>query len=247
MVHPLIPYAIRGAIWYQGEANANAGGGPRTGAWQYRHLFPTMIRDWRGRWGYDFPFAWVSLANYRPMAEEPGPSAWAELRESQTLTLSLPNTGEALAIDVGEARDIHPRDKQTVGHRLALWARDEVYGQKVVSSGPTFKSMEIVGDRVKVHFTDTADGLRRGVTENAPYPSPLVGFQIAGAEREWVWAEAQIRGDDEVVVWSDRVRQPVAVRYGWAANPAVNLYNSAGLPAVPFRTDRWPLSTEPAN
>ncbi len=245
MIAPLIPYAIRGAIWYQGEANANAGGGAHTGAWHHRRLLPTMIEDWRERWGQgDFPFAWVSLANFRAVQEQPGPSAWAELRESQTLTLSLPNTGEALAIDVGEADDIHPRDKQTVGHRLALWARAEVYGQDLVHTGPTYESMRIEGDRVRLQFANVADGLRRGVTENAPYPSPLLGFQIAGKDRRWVWADAAIR-DDSVVVWSDEVADPVAVRYGWADNPAVNLYNSEGLPAVPFRTDDWPLTTEP--
>lgn len=245
MIHPLIPYAIRGATWYQGEANASADGGGRTGAWQYRKLFPTMIEDWRERWGYDFPFAWVQLANFRAIEEAPGPSAWAELRESQTLTLSLPNTGQALAIDVGEEGNIHPKDKQTVGHRLALWARDEVYGEDIVSSGPMYESMTVEGNRVRLSFTSTADGLQIGVTENAPEGSPLLGFQIAGEDRQWVWADAEIDGDT-VVVWSEDIAEPVAVRYAWANNPVANLYNSAGLPAVPFRTDDWPLSTQPA-
>ena len=247
MIAPLIPFGIKGAIWYQGESNAHAGGSaPTSGAWQYRKLFATMIQDWRERWDQgDFPFAWVNLANYRPVVEEPVESQWAELRESQTLTLSLPNTGQALAIDVGEAGDIHPRDKQTVGHRLALWARNEVYGEDVVFAGPTYRSMQIEGDHIRLHFANADDGLRRGVTENAPYPSPLLGFQIAGANRQWVWADAQLRGD-EVVVWSDEISKPVAVRYAWANNPVANLYNSAGLPAVPFRTDQWPLTSQPA-
>lgn len=246
MIHPLIPYAIRGAIWYQGEANGGPSGGGRSSAWQYRHLFPAMIEDWRERWGQgDFPFGWVQLANYRAIAEQPEESTWAEVRESQTLTLSLPNTGQALAIDVGEAGNIHPKDKQTVGHRLALWALDEVYGRDVVSEGPMYESMTVEDGRVRLRFAGVAGGLRTRVTENAPDAGTLMGFQIAGDDRRWVWANAQIDGDT-VVVWSDEVAEPVAVRYGWANNPVVNLYNSAGLPAVPFRTDTWPLSTEPA-
>ncbi len=247
MIAPLIPFGIKGAIWYQGESNAHGGGSaPTSGAWQYRKLFATMIEDWRERWGEgDFPFAWVSLANYRPVVEEPAESQWAELRESQTKTLSLPNTGQALAIDVGEADDIHPRDKQTVGHRLALWALDDVYEQDVVSQGPMYESMDVEGNRIWLHFANAADRPRRGVTENAPYPSPLLGFQIAGANRRWVWAEAMVWGD-EVVVWSDEVSKPVAVRYAWANNPVASLYNSARLPAVPFRTDHWPLLSQPA-
>ncbi|MGC9319205.1 MAG: sialate O-acetylesterase, partial [Armatimonadota bacterium] len=242
MIHPLIPYGIAGAIWYQGEANAHGG---VNGAWIYQRLFSAMIRDWRERWGQgDFPFAWVQLANFRAVREEPGPSAWADLREAQTRTLSLPATGMALAIDVGDAADIHPTDKQTVGHRLALWALATVYGQDVVYQGPTYESMDVEGSRIRIHFANINGGLRRGVTDNAPYPSPLLGFQIAGRDRRWVWADAEIQGDT-VLAWSDQVRNPVAVRYAWADNPVANLYNDAGLPAVPFRTDRWPLSTRP--
>lgn len=246
MIHPLIPYAIKGAIWYQGESNAHVGGAmPTSGAWQYRELFPTMIQDWRERWGQgDFPFAWVSLANYRAVATGPEESQWAELRESQTLTLALPNTGQALAIDVGEADDIHPKDKQTVGHRLALWALDEVHDRDVVSEGPSYQAMRIEGNRVRLSFTNAAEGLRTQATVNAPDPAVLQGFQVAGEDRAWVWAQAQIDGD-EVLVWADGVAQPVAVRYAWANNPVANLYNSAGLPAVPFRTDDWPLTSQP--
>ncbi len=242
MVHPIIPFAMTGAIWYQGEANAHD---RVNGAWAYRTLFPAMIRDWRKRWGQgDFPFAWVSLANFRAVPEEPGDSAWAELREAQTKALSLPNTGQALAIDVGEADNIHPRDKQTVGRRLALWALATVYEQDCVWQGPSFREMKIERRRIRLSVDHVDGGLRRGVTTNAPYPSPLLGFQIAGANRRWVWADARIEGDT-VVVWSDEVDEPVAVRYAWADNPACNLYNDAGLPAVPFRTDDWPLSSQP--
>lgn len=243
MIYPMIPYAIKGVIWYQGEANARTGA---QGAWMYRKLFPAMIEDWRERWGQgDFPFGWIQLANYRATPEQPGPSAWAELRESQTLTLSLPNTGQALAIDSGEAGNIHPRDKQTPAHRLALWARARVYGERDLPySGPMYESMQVEGRYIRLRFRHVYGRLRRMVTENAPYPSPLQGFQIAGADRRWVWAQARIERDI-IVVWSDEVAHPVAVRYGWADNPIANLYNLAGLPAVPFRTDRWRLSTQP--
>jgi len=243
MIYPIIPYAIKGAIWYQGESNARTG---ETGAWNYRILFPAMIEDWRERWGIgDFPFGWIQLANYRAIAEQPADSAWAELRESQSATLALPNTGQGLAIDSGMARDIHPKDKQTPAHRLALWALATVYGQDVDYLGPTCESMAVEGGRIRLHFTGVADRLRRMVTGNAPYPSPPVGFQIAGADRLWLWADAQIE-HDTVVVWSDQVPHPVAVRYAWSDNPVANLYDDAGLPAVPFRTDHWPLPTMPA-
>ncbi len=243
MIYPIIPYAIKGAIWYQGESNVRA---DETGAWNYRILFPAMIEDWRERWGIgDFPFGWIQLANFYDVAEQPADSAWAELRESQSATLALPNTGQALAIDSGMADNIHPTDKQTPAHRLALWALATVYGQDVDYLGPTYESMEIDGDRIRLHFTGVADRLRRMVTENAPYPSPLVGFQIAGADRQWVWADAQIE-HDTVVVWSGQVPHPVAVRYAWSDNPVANLYDDAGLPAVPFRTDDWPLFTQPS-
>lgn len=241
MIHPIIPFAIKGAIWYQGEANARVG---PAGAYDYRILFPAMITDWRQRWGQGpFPFGWVQLANFRPIQEKPADSTWAELRESQSATLKLENTGQAVAIDVGMANDIHPKDKQTPAHRLALWALATVYGQDMDYLGPTYDSMTIEGNRVRLHFRGVEGWLHRRVTENAPYPSPLVGFQIAGPDREWVWADARIERDT-VVVWSDEVRRPVAVRYAWADNPVANLYDGSGLPAVPFRTDDWPLSSQ---
>lgn len=245
MITPLIPFAVKGVVWYQGESNANAGGTTGTGAWQYRHLLPAMITDWRKRWGQgDFPFAWVQLANYKPILEQPADSTWAELRESQTVALSLPNTGMALAIDCGETGDIHPKDKQTVGQRLALWALDEVYGRDVVSQGPAYSRMEVEDGRIRLHFDNTGGGLTTLANPNAPDPSVLRGFQIAGEDRQWVWADAEIDGET-VRVSSAAVEAPVAVRYAWSDNPIANLYNVEGLPALPFRTDDWPLLSNP--
>ncbi|MCH5372644.1 MAG: sialate O-acetylesterase, partial [Planctomycetes bacterium] len=229
MIAPLIPYAIKGAIWYQGEANANE-------AYSYRTLFPTMIRDWRDRWQQgEFPFLFVQLANYRPRVEQPGESTWAELREAQTRTLSLRNTGMAVIIDIGEADNIHPRNKLDVGKRLSLAARHVTYGEKdLVYSGPVYRkgSMKTEGRKVRLSFDCIGGGLVAKAGE-------LKGFAIAGRERKFVPASATIDGDS-VVVWSGSVKEPAAVRYGWADNPECNLYNREGLPATPFRTDNWP-------
>ena len=224
MIAPLVPFAIRGAIWYQGESNAGR-------AYQYRTLFPIMIRDWRRAWGRVFPFYFVQLANWRPRKEQPDESDWAELRESQTMTLREPQTGMAVAIDIG-GEDLHPRNKLDVGRRLAAWALAGVYGEKVVPSGPLFDGFSIEGDKVRIRFKH-ASGLK---TSDG---GPVKGFAIAGADRKFVWAEARIDGQT-VVVWSPSISRPVAVRYGWADNPAVNLFNKADLPASPFRTDDWP-------
>lgn len=228
MIAPLIPYALRGAIWYQGESNASR-------AYQYRTLFPALIQDWRRAWGQgDFPFLFVQLANFTPPPAEPGESDWAELREAQAQALALPNTGMAVAIDVGEADNIHPPNKQEVGRRLALAARAIAYGQEVVYSGPLYQSMAVEGHSIRLWFRHLGGGLvARG-------GGPLRGFAIAGADRKFVWAEACIEGET-VVVHSDQVPEPVAVRYAWANNPeGCNLFNQAGLPAPPFRTDNWP-------
>lgn len=226
MIAPLIPFAIRGVIWYQGESNAGRG-------YQYRKLFPIMIRDWRTNWGQgDFPFLFVQLGNYQQTPEQPGESAWAELREAQLMTLSLPNTGMATTIDIGEADDIHPKNKQDVGKRLALAALNIAYDRDVVYSGPIYESMEIEEDTIRLHFKHVGGGL-------VAKGGDLKGFAIAGADRKFVWADAEIDGDT-VVVRSDQVKEPVAVRYAWADNPECNLYNEAGLPASPFRTDNWP-------
>jgi sialate O-acetylesterase len=225
MIAPLISFPIAGAIWYQGESNADR-------AYQYRTLFPAMIHNWRAEWGQgDFPFLFVQLANYKKIQEQPGDSDWAELREAQTMALKLPNTGMAVIIDIGEADDIHPRNKQDVGLRLALAAEAVAYGKKQAYSGPMYQSMAVKGKKVHVTF-DHADGLKaKGDT--------LQGFAIAGADKKFVWAQAQIEGNT-VVVWSKDVPKPVAVRYAWADNPVCNLYNGADLPASPFRTDNWP-------
>ena len=234
MVAPVIDMSLKGVIWYQGESNAGR-------AEAYATLFPLMINQWREKFGRnepgdELPFLWVQLANYTPAKPEPGESDWAELREAQTKTLSLPKTGQAVTIDIGEARDIHPRNKQDVGKRLALAAMKVVYGMDVVYSGPMYEQMNVDGGKIRLSFEHAA-GL------NAKGGKPT-GFAIAGSDRKWVWAEAKIEGN-EVVVWSDAVKEPVAVRYGWATNPqegpsTANLYNAAGLPASPFRTDDWP-------
>ena len=225
MLAPLVPFSIRGAIWYQGESNAGR-------AYQYRTLFPTMIRNWRSVWGYDFPFYFVQLPNWRARQDQPGESDWAELREAQAMTLREPHTGMAITIDVGDGDDLHPRNKLDVGRRLATLALANVYGKEIIPSGPLFDRFKVEGNKVRISFKygqglKTSDG------------GPVKGFAIAGADRRFVWAEARIEGDT-VVVSTPGIQKPVAVRYGWADNPLVNLYNKAGLPASPFRTDDWP-------
>lgn len=226
MLAPLTMYSIRGAIWYQGESNA---GRPR----EYQTLFPAMIRNWRAAWGQGiFPFLFVQLANYQARKPEPGESGWAELREAQLMTLKEPETGMAVIIDIGEANDIHPKNKQDVGHRLALWALAKTYGVRVEFSGPLYESFAIEGSRIRLRFSH-AEGLH--TVDGAK----VEGFAVAGSDGKFVWASAKIEGK-EVVVWSNSVAHPTAVRYAWADNPAANLYNSAGLPASPFRTDKQP-------
>ena len=227
MIAPLVPYTMRGAIWYQGESNANR-------AYQYRSLFPSMIKDWRQQWGQgDFPFGFVQLANFMEPPSEPADSAWAELREAQNMTLSLPHTGQAVIIDIGEAKDIHPRNKQDVGKRLALWAEANVYEQTKVFSGPQYRSMKIEDNRIRLSFDSIGSGLK------AKGSNDLKHFAIAGQDKQFVWAKAIIDGDT-VIVSNDQVSNPVAVRYAWADNPeGCNLYNREDLPASPFRTDNW--------
>jgi sialate O-acetylesterase len=193
-----------------------------------------MIKNWRDDWGLGkFPFLFVQLANFMKTKPEPDESAWAELREAQSMTLSLPNTGMAVIIDIGEADDIHPKNKQDVGKRLALWALAETYGKKLVYSGPIYKSMKVDGSSIILNFDHVGGGLvAKGGEE-------LKGFAIAGADKKFVWADAKIDGDT-IVVSSDKVAEPAAVRYAWADNPVCNLYNKEDLPASPFRTDDWP-------
>jgi sialate O-acetylesterase len=227
MIAPLIPFGIQGAIWYQGESNAGR-------AYQYRKLFGAMIKNWRDDWGQgDFPFLFVQLANFRAVNPEPGESDWAELREAQLKTLALPNTGMAVITDIGDANNIHPKNKQDVGKRLALWALAKTYGKELVYSGPIYKSKQVEGNKVILSFDHVGGGLAAVPEE------PLKGFAVAGADRKFVWADAKIDGET-VIVGSDKVAEPVAVRYAWAINPVCNLYNKAGLPASAFRTDDWP-------
>ncbi|NOX65209.1 MAG: 9-O-acetylesterase [Chlorobi bacterium] len=227
MIHPLIPYGIRGVIWYQGFSNADR-------SYQYRDLFKTFIKDWRNLWGEgDFPFLYVQLANLMKVETQPSESIWAEaeLREAQAMALELPNTGMAVAIDIGE-EDIHPKNKQDVGKRLALIALAKVYGKDIPYSGPMYKSMKVEGNKIRLQFDHVNKGLKiRGGKK-------LKGFAIAGNDKRFVWAKAKIDGD-EVIVWNSKIKNPVAVRYAWAPNPICNLYNSTDLPAAPFRTDDW--------
>lgn len=253
MIAPLMPYAIRGVIWYQGENNVWY-------AEQYRTLFPLMIKDWRARWGIgDFPFYFCQLANYHDHKNAPGDSDYAELREAQAMTLSQPNTAMAVLIDCGDAGDIHFRDKKPVGDRLAAIALANTYGRHVPFAGPTYASMEVEGDSVRVHFTHTDGGLvarplpsefaprsaepakRVPLVRNAP-DSQLEGFALCGEDHVWKWAEAKIDGVT-VVARAAGVPRPVAIRYAWADNPICNLYNGAGFPAAPFRSDDFPMVT----
>jgi sialate O-acetylesterase len=232
VLKPTIGYGIRGVVWYQGESNAGR-------AYQYRDLFPLMIQSWRDEWKQgDFPFYWVQLADFQGEKAEPGESDWAELREAQTMTQKrLPNTGEAVIIDIGEGKDIHPRNKLEVGKRLARLALVDVYGVKGISSrGPIYKSMEKQGDKIVLSF-DHVDGGFRPFDVNE-----LRGFTIAGEDKKFVNAEAKIVGPNksQIEVSSKSVPNPVAVRYGWASNPIVNVYSDANLPLNPFRTDDWP-------
>lgn len=231
MINPLVPYAFRGVIWYQGESNAGR-------AYQYRQLFPLMISDWRQKWNRgNFPFYFVQLANFMKADDTPAESEWAELREAQKMTLSLPNTGMAVAIDIGDANDIHPKNKQEAGRRLALIALANIYGEKNAWSGPLYQSFKTDGNKIRITFTHTDKGL------TAKGGNTLTGFAIAGADHKFHWAQATISGN-EVIVSSPEVANPVAVRYGWGNNPSCNLYNGAGLPASPFRTDSWQGVTE---
>ena len=228
MITPLLPYAFRGALWYQGESNALK-------ARQYRKLLPALISSWRdGSQQKDLQFLIVQLPNHGATPDQPSESAWAELREAQLLTLKqVPGTGLAVTIDVGDPKDVHPHRKLEVGQRLALWARGTVYGHPIEYSGPLYESAKIEGDKLRVRFAHIGLGLEaRGGAE-------LRGFAVAGADRKFHWAQARIEGNT-VVASSPDVPRPVAVRYAWADNPQCNLFNKNGLPASPFRTDDWP-------
>jgi sialate O-acetylesterase len=227
MIAPLIPYAIKGCIWYQGESNVGA---PQ----QYRALLTDLITDWRGRWGEgDFPFEIEQLANYYDIPAQPVDSGEARVREAQLqVAQTVPHTGLAVAIDIG-TEDIHPPNKREVGRRLSLAALSDAYGKSIVHSGPIYAGMQVTGSTVTIQFRHVDGGL-------AAHGGPLMQFAVAGSDRKFVWADARIAGDT-VIVSSPQTPQPVAVRYAWANNPqGCNLYNGAGLPASPFRTDDWP-------
>jgi len=232
VLHPIMGFGIRGAIWYQGESNASR-------AYQYRYLFPLMIENWRDEWGQgDFPFYYVQLADFRD--EKPGPeeSDWAELREAQTMSLkALPNVGQAVIIDLGESHDIHPKNKQAVANRLSRWALAREYGLDLAYRSPEYESMEVVDDKIVVTFNHVGGGLD---TFDVREP---IGFAIAGEDRRFVWGRARIIAENQVEVWHEAVPKPAAVRYAWADNPVCNLQSSEGLPATPFRTDDWPGMT----
>jgi len=230
-IAPLVPYGIRGVLWYQGETNAPRGS-------EYGKLLPALIRSWRNEWGQgDFAFLIVALAPFRPVYDHPTDSGWARLVEAQWLTArDDPLSGLAVTTDIGDANNAHPANKQEVGRRLALIALAKLYGRDLVYSGPVFASMEAEGGRLRLRFEHVHGGL---VTMPE---GPLKGFSVAGEDRRFVWAEARIEGDT-VMVWSDRVAEPVAVRYAWARHPICSLANAEGLPAVPFRTDDWEQAT----
>jgi sialate O-acetylesterase len=232
MVHPILPYTIKGVLWYQGESNAN----DAEQAMAYRHQFATLVNSWRREWDHgakSFPFLWVQLPGYgRPDSVPVLHPAWPLQRESMDDALSLPATGRAVAIDLGEADDIHPKDKEDVGARLALVGRRVAYGEHVDDAGPTFRSFTLLGDTAVVSFAHLGGGLTM-------HGNRLGGFALAAANKRLVWANAKLVGD-RVYVWSDGVSRPVAVRYAWANNPATaNLFGKNGLPAAPFRSDRW--------
>jgi hypothetical protein len=222
MIAPLIPYEVRGVLWYQGEYNAQR----EDYAALYRVQLPLLIEDWRTRWGrQDLPFAWVQLPNYHTTM-----TGWPLVREGQLLALSLPHTGMIVSIDIGDAESVHPYNKRPFAHRLVQWAQAEAYGEKIVWSGPLFAGSEVRGDAIEMSFGHTDGGL-------VAQGGELKGFLIAGSDKRWRPAKARIEGD-KVVASSPEVKQPVAIRYSWADNPDGNLFNGAGLPASPFRTDR---------
>jgi len=240
VLHPTIGYGIKGVIWYQGEANASR-------AKEYGELFPFMIEHWRKEWQQgDFPFYWVQLADYKNYQTEPVESDWAELREAQTLTMSkLPHTGQCVITDLGEANDIHPKNKRDVAERLARWALVKDYGQKLPYRSPELKDAKFDGGKALLTFDFAPAGLRTVDTDD------VKGSAICGEDKKWVWTKATIiggskKGTNQIEVSADGVAKPVAVRYAWADNPVCNVYSAEGLPVTPFRTDDFPMITDPA-
>jgi sialate O-acetylesterase len=233
MVNPTLGYGMKGVIWYQGESNAGT-------AYEHATLFPFLIEQWRKEWGQgDFSFYWVQLADYKAEKSAPGDSDWAELRETQTKTMKLANTGQAVIIDLGEAVDIHPRNKYDVASRLVRWALVKDYGMQFPYRSPELKSATFNGSTATVTIDCFGSALKTfDVLE-------VKGFAVCGADKVWQWANAKIVGGNQVEVSSDKVPQPIAVRYAWADNPVCNLYSTTGLPVTPFRTDDFDMITKP--
>lgn len=234
MIAPFIPFPIRGVVWYQGESN-------EARAQQYELLLPTMIKAWRDRWGQgDFPFGIVQLPNYRDARSEPVDEAWSFLREAQRRTaVSVPHSGLVVTIDIGEAHDIHPKNKREVGKRMARWALVAGYHQKMTATGPMFRQAKRRGSKLELKFDAVGKGLRIRDGDK------LDDFAVAGPDQRWRWANAEIRGRDRVIVWSAEVPLPQVVRYAFNSNPRhPNLTNDTGIPASPFRSDNWPGPTD---
>jgi sialate O-acetylesterase len=233
MMHPTMPYGIKGVIWYQGESNASR-------AWEYRDLFPFMITEWRKEWKQgDFPFYWVQLADFKAQDPNPVDSDWAELREAQTLSMKLPNTGQCVITDIGEGRDIHPRNKHDVAARLVRWALAKDYGIDIKYRSPEFKSLEIKDNKAIVTLDTFGSTLRPfDVTE-------AIGFAVCGEDKVWHWANGAIIPPNKVELTCAEVAKPIHVRYAWANNPVCNLFSNEGLPVTPFRTDDFEMITKP--
>ncbi len=231
---PTLGYGIKGVIWYQGESNAGR-------AWEYAQLFPYMIEQWRAEWKQgDFPFYWVQLADFMAEKTEPGDSTWAELRESQTRTMKLANTGQCVIIDLGEGKDIHPKNKHDVAARLVRWALVKDYGMKFAYRSPEFTKLEINGSKATVTLDLFGSSALRpfDVTE-------AIGFAVCGEDKVWHWAKGKLVAGNKVEVSSDKVAAPIAVRYAWSDNPVANLFSNEGLPVTPFRTDDFEMTTKP--
>jgi sialate O-acetylesterase len=233
MIHPIIDYPVKGVIWYQGESNTRN----MQEAFDYRYLLRTLISDWSTLWGYEsMPFYYVSLANFRASKDQPSNDGWAVIRESMSDVLEMPYTGQAIITDIGNAGDIHPRNKEDVGKRLALPVRKQIYGEDVVGGSPEYLSHEVSGDKIVVSFRQMGSGLK--LKDKYGY---VKGFSIAGADGNFVWAKGILEGD-KVTLWNEAIKNPVAVRYAWETNPAdANLFSKDGLPVTPFRTDDWDL------
>ncbi|MEI6872807.1 MAG: sialate O-acetylesterase, partial [Verrucomicrobiota bacterium] len=233
VVNPTLGYGMKGVVWYQGESNSSR-------AWEYAQLFPFLIQEWRKEWNLgDFPFYWVQLADFKGEVQTPAESDWAELREAQTKTMALPNTGQAVITDLGEGKDIHPKNKHDVAARLVRWALAKDYGIQIPYRSPEFRTLELNDDKAVVTFDCFGSALRAFDVEDA------IGFAVCGEDKVWHFAKGKVQGKDKVVITCPAVPKPLAVRYAWANNPVCNLFSSEGLPVTPFRSDDFELSTKP--